>query len=342
MNATTIGLDIAKQVFQVHGVDRTGKTVLRKQLKRGQVLAFFANLPPALVGIEACAGAHYWARELIKLGHDARLIAPQFVKPYVKGNKNDANDAEAICEAVGRPSMRFVPLKSPEQQDIQMLHRIRQNLVKQRTAAANQTRGLLGEYGLVVAEGLHHLRRRLPEILEDAENGLSPLARRLFADRYDRLVDLDRQIEAYQQQIEAVCRQSPACRQLLAIPGIGPITATAMVAGLGDGQAFANGRQVAAWLGIVPRQDSSGGKPRLLGISKRGDTYLRTLLIHGARAVVRAAMRKDDAHSRWIQALVQRRNANIAAVAVANKTARTIWAMLIRGEDYRAPLAQVA
>ena len=342
MNATTIGLDIAKQVFQVHGVDRAGKTVLRKQLKRAQVLAFFANLPPAVIGLEACAGAHYWARELIKLGHDARLIAPQFVKPYVKGNKNDANDAEAICEAVGRPSMRFVPLKSPEQQDIQMLHRIRQNLVKQRTAAANQTRGLLGEYGLVVAEGLHHLRRRLPEILEDAENGLSPLARRLFADRYDCLVDLDRQIEAYQQQIAAVCQQSPACQQLLAIPGIGPITATAMVAALGDGQAFDHGRQVAAWLGLVPRQESSGGKPRLLGISKRGDTYLRTLLIHGARAVVRAAGRKDDAQSRWINALVQRRNANIAAVAVANKTARTIWAMLTRGENYRVPLAQVA
>ena len=342
MNATTIGLDIAKQVFQVHGVDRAGKTVLRKQLKRAQVLAFFANLPPAVIGLEACAGAHYWARELKKMGHDARLIAPQFVKPYVKGNKHDANDAEAIGEAVGRPSMHFVPVKSPEQQDIQRLHRIRQNLVKQRTAAANQTRGLLGEYGLVVAQGLHHLRRRLPEILEDAENGLSPLARRLFADRYDRLLDLDRQIEAYQQQIEAVCQQSPACQQLLAIPGIGPITATAMVAALGDGQAFDNGRQVAAWLGIVPRQESSGGKPRLLGISKRGDTYLRTLLIHGARAVVRAAMRKDDAHSRWIQALVQRRNANIAAVAVANKTARTLWAMLTRGEDYRAPRVQVA
>jgi transposase len=342
MNATTIGLDIAKQVFQVHGVDRTGKTVLRKQLKRAQVLAFFANLPPALIGIEACAGAHYWARELIKQGHAVRLIAPQFVKPYVKGNKNDANDAEAICEAVGRPSMRFVPLKCPEQQDIQMLHRIRQNLITQRTAVANQTRGLLGEYGLVIARGLSHLRRQLPEILEDAGTDLSPLARRVFADSYDRLIDLDRQIQVYQQQLETVCRQSPVCRQLLAIPGIGPITATAMVAALGDGQAFANGRQVAAWLGRVPRQESSGGKPRLLGISKRGDTYLRTLLIHGARAVVRAAMRKDDAHSRWINALVQRRNANIAAVAVANKTARTIWAMLTRGEDYRVPLAQVA
>lgn len=342
MNATTIGLDIAKQVFQVHGVDRAGKTVLRKQLKRGQVLAFFANLPPAVIGIEACAGSHYWARELIKLGHEVRLMAPQFVKPYVKGNKHDANDAEAICEAVGRPSMRFVPLKSPEQQDIQMLHRIRQNLIKQRTAVANQTRGLLGEYGLVIARGLSHLRRQLPEILEDAETNLSPLARRVFADSYARLVDLDRQIQTYQQHLETVCQQSPVCRQLLAIPGIGPITATAMVAALGDGKSFANGRQVAAWLGIVPRQESSGGKPRLLGISKRGDIYLRTLLIHGARAVVRAAMRKDDAHSRWIQALVQRRNANIAAVAVANKTARTLWAMLTRGEDYRAPRVQVA
>ena len=208
----------------------------------------------------------------------------------------------------------------------------------------------MGEYGLVIARGLSHLRQRLPEILEDAGADLSPLARRVFADSYDRLVDLDRQIQVYQQQLETVCRQSPVCQQLLAIPGIGPITATAMVAALGDGQAFDHGRQVAAWLGIVPRQASSGGKPRLLGISKRGDTYLRTLLIHGARAVVRAAARKDDAHSRWINALVQRRNANIAAVAVANKpvlsevegTARTIWAMLTRGEDYRAPLAQVA
>ena len=223
-----------------------------------------------------------------------------------------------------------------------MLHRIRQNLIKQRTAVANQTRGLLGEYGLVIARGLSHLRRQLPEILEDAETNLSPLARQVFADSYARLVDLDHQIQTYQQHLETVCQQSPVCRQLLTIPGIGPITATAMVAALGDGKAFAHGRQVAAWLGIVPRQDSSGGKPRLLGISKRGDTYLRTLLIHGARAVVRAAMRKDDAQSRWINALVQRRNANIAAVAVANKTVRTIWAMLTRGEDYRAPRAQVA
>lgn len=342
MNATTIGLDIAKNVFQVHRVDRAGKTVLRKQLKRKEVLAFFANLPAALIGLEACAGAHYWARELIKLGHAARLISPQFVKSYVKGNRNDANDAEAICEAVGRPTMRFVPLKSPEQQDIQMLHRVRQSLVKQRTAVANQTRGLLGEYGIVIGQGLSQIRKRLPEILEDAENGLSAAARAVFSDSYDRLVDLDRQIKGYEDKLQAVYRHSPVCQRLGTIPGVGPITATAMVAALGDGKNFENGRQVAAWLGIVPRQESSGGKPRLLGISKRGDTYLRTLLIHGSRSVVKTAATKDDAQSRWINALVKRRNANIATVAVANKNARIIWALLTRDEVYRAPQSQAA
>lgn len=342
MNVTTIGLDIAKQVFQIHGVDRSGKRVLRKQLKRGQVLAYFANLPPALIGLEACAGSHYWARELIKLGHDARLISPQFVKPYVKGNKNDANDAEAICEAVGRPSMRFVPLKSPEQQDIQMVHRIRQSLVKQRTALANQTRGLLGEYGIVIAQGLSQLRKRLPEILEDAENELSGLAREIFADRYEQLVCLDQQVQRYEDKIQTIYRSSPVCQRLGALPGVGPITATALIAALGDGKNFENGRQVSAWLGIVPRQESSGGKPRLMGISKRGDVYLRTLLIHGSRSAVKAAARKDDTQSRWINALRERRHANIAAVALANKNARVIWALLTRDEDYRAPVSVAA
>ena len=342
MNVTTIGLDIAKQVFQIHGVDRSGKRVLRKQLKRGQVLAYFANLPPALIGLEACAGSHYWARELIKLGHDARLISPQFVKPYVKGNKNDANDAEAICEAVGRPSMRFVPLKSPEQKDIQMVHRIRQGLVKQRTALANQTRGLLGEYGIVIAQGLSQLRKRLPEILEDGENELSGLAREIFADRYEQLVYLDQQVQRYEDKIQTIYRSSPVCQRLGALPGVGPITATALIAALGDGKNFENGRQVAAWLGIVPRQESSGGKPRLMGISKRGDVYLRTLLIHGSRSAVKAAARKDDAQSRWINALRERRHANIAAVALANKNARVIWALLTRDEDYRAPVSVAA
>ena len=334
MNITTIGLDIAKNVFQVHGVDANGKVVLRKQLKRRQVLAFFANLPPCRIGLEACAGAHYWARELIKLGHDARLISPQFVKPYVKGNKNDANDAEAICEAVGRPNMRFVPVKSIEQQDIQMLHRVRSGLVKERTALANRIRGLLAEYGIIVALGIVKLRQQLPEILEDAENGLTMAAREIFADLQEQLIEMDKQVAVYGDKIQAVHRSSEVSQRLAEVPGIGPITATALLASLGDGKAFGSARQVAAWLGLVPRQDSSGGKPKLLGISKRGDVYLRTLLIHGARAVVNAAAKKDDAQSRWINDLVKRRNANIAAVAVANKNARIVWALLTRSEHY--------
>jgi transposase len=298
MNVTTIGLDIAKNVFQVHGVDKEGKAVLRKQLKRAQVLVFFANLPPCLVGLEACAGAHYWARELGKQGHTVKLISPQFVKPYVKGNKNDRNDAEAICEAVGRPNLRFVPVKSSEQQDILALHRVRRGLVKERTAKVNPLRGWLGECGIVTGQGLAQVRKRLPEIWEDGENGLSGLARELFADLSQQIQELDRQISAYEVKIRQPYQQSAGVKKLGQIPGIGPITATAMVASLGEGQAFESGRQVSAWLGLVPRRDSSGGKPRLLGISKRGHAYLRTLLIHGARAVVKAAARKDDAQSR--------------------------------------------
>ncbi len=339
MNITTMGLDLAKNVFQLHGVDGYGKVALRKQLKRAQVLAFFANLPPCLVGLEACAGAHYWARELIKLGHDARLISPQFVKPYVKGNKNDANDAEAICEAVSRPRMRFVPLKSIEQQDIQMLHRVRSGLVKERTAQANRLRGLLSEYGIVIGQGLAQLRKRLPEILDTADNGLTMVARQLFADLQQQLIALDKQVSSYGEKILVLHRSSSVSKTLGGVPGIGPITATALLASLGNGKAFDKARQVPAWLGLVPRQDSSGGKPRLLGISKRGDTYLRTLLIHGARAVVKAAANKNDAQSRWINDLVKRRNANIAAVAVANKNARIAWALLTRTDSYRAPIS---
>ena len=338
MNNTTIGLDIAKNVFQVHGVDAKGNVVLLKVLKRWQVLEFFANRAPSLIGMEACAGAHYWARELRNQGHEVRLMSPQFVKPYVKGNKNDANDAEAICEAVGRPNMRFVPVKSAEQQDLLALHRVRSGLVKERTAQANRLRGLLGEYGIVIGKGLAQLRKRLPEILENAENDLSDLVRALFADLHGRILALDQQVAAYGDKLKTLNQMSAVCRKISQVPGVGPITATAMAASLGDGQAFQTGRQVSAWLGLVPAQDSSGGKPKLLGISKRGDTYMRTLLIHGARAVVRAAAKKHDAQSRWINALVQRRNANIAAVALANKNTRVIWALLRRGEDYRAPV----
>ena len=339
MKITTIGLDLAKNVFQIHGADERGKAVQRKTLKRAQVLAYFANLPACLVGMEACAGAHYWARELAKLGHTVKLIAPQFVKPYVKGNKNDANDAEAICEAVGRANMRFVPVKSVEQQDLQALHRVRSGLVRERTAKVNQVRGLLGEYGIVIGKGVAQLRRRLPEILEEAENGLTHEARALFADLRDQVVKLDEQVSAYQAKIETVCQASAACRKLMGIPGIGPLTATALVASIADGSAFETARQVSASFGLTPRQESSGGKPKLLGISKRGDSYLRTLLIHGGRAVVKAAEGKDDAQSRWINELVSRRNKNIAAVAVANKNARIAWALLRRDEDYRLPAA---
>ena len=339
MKITTIGLDLAKNVFQVHGVDEHGKAVLRKTLKRAQVLAFFANVPTCLIGMEACAGAHYWARELAQLGHTVKLIAPQFVKPYVKGNKNDANDAEAICEAVGRPNMRFVPVKSVEQQDLQALHRVRSGLVQERTAKINQVRGLLGEYGIVIGQGVAQLRRGLPEILEDAENGLTAAARALFAHLREQIVHLDAQIAIYQTSIEQRCQASAACRKLIQIPGIGVLTATALVAAMADGSAFEQARQVSAWLGLTPRQDSSGGKAKLLGISKRGDRYLRTLLIHGGRSVVKAAANKDDAQSRWINDLVKRRNKNIAAVAVANKNARMAWALLQRDESYRVPEA---
>lgn len=341
MKCKTVGLDIAKNIFQIHAVDVNGKTVLRKQLKRDKVLECFANMPPCLIGLEACSGAHYWARELIKLGHDARLISPQFVKPYVKGNKNDANDAEAICEAVGRPSMRFVPLKSLEQQDIQLLHRVRSGLVKERTALANRIRGLLAEYGLIAAQGLAKLRRQLPAILEEVDNGLTVTARTLFADLRDRLVDLDKQVTAYDAKIQAVHLSSEVSQRLGRVPGIGPVTATAVLAALGDGKAFTSARQVSAWLGLVPRQDSSGGKARLLGISKRGDVYLRTLLIHGGRAVVNAAAHKDDTDSRWLNDLVKRRNRNIAAVAVANKNARILWALLTQRTVYRGPAQKV-
>lgn len=337
MNIMRIGLDLAKSVFQVHGIDEHGKTVLRRQLRRNQIHEYFGNLVPCLIGMEACASSHYWARSLIAMGHTVRLIAPQFVKPYVKGNKNDANDAEAICEAVGRPNMRFVPVKSVAQQDIQALHRIRSELVHQRTAKVNQIRGLLGEYGLVVAQRVTALRRALPEILEDGENGLTGSFRQLLEGLREDLVNLDTRIATQDQAMQKLASEHAAARRLLKLRGVGPITATALVASLGDGRMFRRGREASAWVGIVPGQHSSGGKDKLLGISKRGDAYLRTLLIHGARAVIKTAKDKDDSLSRWIQNLCSRRNKNIAAVALANKTLRMAWAILASGEEYRPP-----
>lgn len=300
-----------------------------------QVAPFFANLTPCLVGLEACGGAYYWVRRLSVFGHTVRLMAPQFVKPYVKSNKNDNNDAEAICEAVSRPHMRFVPAKSVEQQDIQSLHRVRSRLVSLRTQLANQVRGLLMEYGIVLPQHVGRLRRGLPEILEDGSNGLTAFARRLFASLYDELVDLDGKIEAVEEQVRAVYEASEPCQRVAAVEGIGPVTATALVAAMSDGKTFKNGRQFSAWLGLVPRQHSSGGKPRLFGISKRGDPYLRTLLIHGARSVVYRAGRKTDHRSRWIVDKQRRLGTTKTCVALANKNARIVWSLIAHQEDYR-------
>jgi|SRR5664279_5587422 len=336
MKVTRVGIDLAKEVFQIHGVDGQGKTVLRRKLRRSEMVKFFKELSARLIGMEACASAHHWARKLSELGHTVKLIAPQFVKPYVKGNKNDANDAEAICEAVGRPNMRFVPIKTVEQQNIQALHRIRSELVRQRTAKVNQIRGLLGEYGLVTRQGVAALRQALPEILEKAENGLMSDFRALLSGLREDLVYLDERVMTLDQTINQLAHSHAEARRLLKLRGVGPITATALVASLGDGHLFQRGRDASAWVGLVPGQHSSGGKDRLLGISKRGDAYLRTLLIHGARSALNAAKNKDDNLSRWVQNLCQRRNKNIAAVVLANKTMRMAWAMLKSGADYQA------
>jgi len=334
MKVTRIGLDLAKSVFQIHGVDRQEKKVMTRQLKRNQMIEFFQNLEPCLIGMEACASAHYWARTLSAMGHIVKLIAPQFVKPYVKGNKNDANDAEAICEAVGRPNMRFVPIKTVEQQNIQALHRIRSELIRQRTAKVNQTRGLLAEYGIIVGQGVSCLRHKLPDILEDAENGLMMQFRVLLLGLQEDLAHLDERIKAMDLSINKLAQENGDARRLLRLRGVGPITATALVASLGDGSQFTQGRQASAWVGIVPGQYSSGGKDKLLGISKRGDAYLRTLLIHGARSVVKTCKDKDDKLSRWVQSLCARRNKNVAAVALANKTMRMAWALLTSEAEY--------
>jgi len=332
---TTVGIDLAKNVFQVHGVDERGKAVLNKQLKRDQVARFFANLAPCLIGMEACGSAHHWARKLSSFGHTVKLISPQFVKPYVKTNKNDCADAEAICEAVSRPNMRFVPIKTPEQQGILALHRARQSFVKARTAQANQIRGLLAEFGIAIPQGISHIAKRLPTILDDAENGLPGPFRLLLQRLRENLKEMDRQAGELEREIQVWHRHNETSRKLAAIPGIGPITASALAASVGDAKSFNNGRQMAAWLGLVPRQYSTGGKPRMLGISKRGDTYLRTLLIHGARAVIRVCEHKTKTDS-WLKDLLARRNKNVAAVALANKNARIAWALLAHETDYRS------
>ena len=331
----TVGVDLAKNVFQIHAVDEHGKVVVRKQLKRDQMGRFFVNLPPCLIGMEACASAHFWARKPHAFGHTVRLMAPQFVKPYVKTNKHDAADAEAICEAVARPTMRFVPIKNVEQQAVLAVHRARQGFVKARTAQANQIRGLLGEFGLIIPQGISHIAKRVPTLLEDACNELPGSFRQLIDRLLKQLKELDRQVRELESDIIAWHRATEVSRQVAEVPGIGPLTASAIVATITDAKSFENGRQVAAWLGLVPRQHSTGGKSVMLGMSKRGDTYVRTLLIHGARSAIQAAQRKPDQQG-WLQRLLQRRNKNVAAVALANKNARIVWALMAHGREYQA------
>jgi transposase len=336
MAVSIVGIDLAKNVFRLHGCDAQGRAVLRKQLMRGQLRAFVAQLPVCTVAMEACASAHYWARELERLGHQVRLINPRFVKPFVKANKNDASDAEAICEAASRPAMRFVAVKTAEQQEVQAVHRVRQQLVKSHTALINQVRGLLAEHGIVMAQGRAQLRRMLPQILEDADNGLSGVMRELVSEIGERLKYLEARLRQYELQIERRCRQDSRCRRLTEVEGVGPLTATALVAAVGNAAEFKHGRELAAYLGLVPRHRASGGRTIMQGISKRGDRYLRSLLIHGARAALWTMARRDNQRSAWATRLKLRRGTNVAAVALAHKNARLLWALLRSGECYRA------
>jgi transposase len=325
---SVIGLDLAKNVFQVHGVDGEGEVVVRKQLKRSQVRRFFTNLEPCLVGMEACGGAHYWSRELAGLGHTVRVMAPIFVKPYLKTNKNDRKDAEAICEAVQRPSMRFVQPKTPEQQCVLHLHRARRLLVRQRVALSNHLRGILSEYGIVLPQGANALSGRLPALLEDAENDLPMLTRPLLAECKEEHDQLMERVERLEAQIKAWHANNSVSQRLASIPGIGVLTASALAATVGEGQDFSNGRQLAAYLGLV----------RLLGISKRGDGYLRGLLIQGARNVIYHIRRRlragQPGGNAWVERLLQRSHPNAVAVALANKMARIAWVLLVRNQTW--------
>ena len=331
-----VGVDLAKNIFQLHGVDRTETSTWCRRLKRDNWIKVLLNKvePGCEIGMEACTGAHHWARLLQAKGFPVKLIAPQFVTPYVKSNKNDANDAEAICEAMGRPGMRFVTVKTVEQEEIQAMHRIRSELVGQRTAKANQIRGLISEYGLVAPQRMNHLRTALPEWLEDAENGLSDRFRRLLNGLWGDLKRLDQRVAEMDKEIALIAEHDPVAKRLQQLRGVGPMVATALLASVGDGKQFNNGKQMAASLGLTPRQHSSGGEDRLLGISKRGDSYLRSLLIHGARSAIYAARGKEDRLSQWVINIASRRHPNVAAAALANKTARIAWAMLSHDTDY--------
>lgn len=334
----TIGLDIAKSVFQVHGVDAQGVVVIRQRLTRGRLLAFFEKQPRCLIGIEACGTTHHWGRELSRLGHDVRLMPPSYVKPYVKRQKNDLADAEAICEAVTRPTMRFVPIKSPQQQAVMVLHRTRSVLVRQRTQLSNAIRGHMAEFGLAAPVGREGLQVLIRAIADAGDQRVPADARGCLILLADQLQLINGQILETDRRIRTDARATEIGRRLMGIPGVGPLLASALVGTIADPKAFRSGRNLAAWIGLVPRQNSSGGKERLGGISKQGDRYLRQMLVVGSLAVIRYAIRNGSRRP-WIVQLLARRTPKVAAVALANKTARMVWAIMTTGEHYREPLA---
>ena len=336
MTIETLGIDIAKTVFQLHGVNRSGRLILKRRMMRDQLLQVIAQTEPCTIAIEACTGAFYWQRKFEEHGHKVKIISPQYVKPFVRRQKTDGNDAEAICTAARQAHMRFVPKKSIEQQDIQALHRARQRMVNHRTAVVSQIRGLLLDRGIAFPKSITRARRMIPEILTDEENELTALAREAIGELHDLFRDLDLRIASFDKKIERVFRASEDCQRIARIKGVGPKTATAVIAAIGDGTEFKNGRHLAAWVGLVPRQHSSGQRTVLLGISKRGSQHLRSLLVHGARSVVRTAAGKADPFNTWVNQLHRRRGFNRATVVVANKNARIIWAVLRSGEAYRA------
>jgi len=342
MNIFLLGIDIAKNVFQLHGVNQAGKSVLKKRIKRDKLSDYVANLTPCTIVMESCGGANYWARVFQRSGHAVKLISPQFVKPFVKTNKNDANDAEAIIEAASRPSMNFVPIKHVEQQDIQCVHRIRSRIVKNRTALINEIRGLNLEYGVTIPLGASKVKSLLLDIIADESNELTPMTRVMMQELYDELVDIEIRLKNLERKIKHICKQNEACSRILKIPGVGELTATAIIAAVSNPDEFKNGRHMSAWLGLVPRQSSSGDKQVLLGISKRGDRYLRTLLIHGARAALTHYKNTDNDYGHWLIKKKAALSFNKAAVALANKNARIIWSLLKTGKEFDSNSQQVA
>ncbi|CBY26947.1 transposase [Yersinia enterocolitica subsp. palearctica Y11] len=334
MKVSTLGIDLAKNVFQLHGVGCNGQTVLKKKLTRDKFLPFLMQLEPCLIGMEACASSHHFARVLRQYGHEVKLIPPQYVKPYVKTNKTDAADAEAICEAVARPNMRFVQIKTAEQQAILVLHTERNILIRERTACANSMRAILAEFGIIMPRTLSQLYKKIPEILEEYDNELSPFVRCSVARQLEHLQGVEDQITLIEQELSRWAKTQPACQRVMKVPGVGLMTATYLVASVGNGQQFHSAKQFAAWLGLVPREFSSGGKQRLGRISKRGDRYFRYLLVHGARAVAAVIERHKD-NMPWLYRLLNKKAYNVAVVAQANKTARILWSMLVHHTEYR-------